>query len=50
MIAKSFSIADNEALDDRAFVEVAGAHALGEERFEIVARGVHAEIVGHVVL
>ncbi len=39
MIAKSFSMPDDLALDHRAFHEVAAAHGLVEERGEVVARG-----------
>jgi len=41
---------DDLALDDGAFREVAAAHGVVEERFEIVARRVEAHIVSHADL
>ena len=40
---------DDHALDDRAFLEVAAAEAFVEQGREVVAGGVHAEVVSHVV-
>jgi hypothetical protein len=38
---------DNDALDDGAFLEIAAAHGIVQQRFEIVARRVEAHIVSH---